>query len=112
MARHSYRLEALDPHLGTWVPLFGEVGLEYGRGYLQHQREAPGPRLALRLVRQDGRVMDETSALTEAGIGMIAGWPTAEQYRNAAQRCLLKAEEIEARERRQRERELERGRSG
>lgn len=97
MNKYRYNLEAQDES-GTWFRLFGEVGLEYGRGYLGHSRESPGPRLALRIVRSDGRIMEETSALSEASIGMVAGWPTAEQYRRAAERCIRAAERIEERE--------------
>lgn len=94
MGKYSYTIEVQDES-GTWFKTFGEVGLEYGRGYLRHSQESPGPRLALRLVRSDGRVMCETNALSEASIGMVAGWPTAEQYRRAAERCLRAAERIE-----------------
>ena len=84
--RYAYWIEVQDGD--QWVRLFGGVGLEWGRGYLAHQRHAPSPRLALRLVRSDGRVMDEAPGIEEASIGMVAGWPTADQYRRAAERCL------------------------
>jgi hypothetical protein len=37
-------------------------------------------------------------ARPDADVGMVAGWPTAEQYRAAGKRCIARAEAIEARE--------------
>ena len=45
----------------------------------------------MRLVRSDGRVVDEVPAIEEASIGMVAGWPTATQYLRAARRCVALA---------------------
>ena len=96
MARHTYRMEAQDH--GRWVVIMGEVGLEYGRGWLAHHRQLPGPRLAIRLVRSDGREVDSVSRDEEASIGMHAGTPTADDYRAAAARCIERAVWIEAQE--------------
>ncbi len=83
MPRWEYKIEA--EHKGKSVPLLGYTGgLEYLRGVLAHHREAPGPRLAYRIVRSDGRVMEIVSSREEASIGMVLGWPTANQYAQAA----------------------------
>lgn len=83
----SYDLEILD-HAGRWCPVMTNVQLGWGAGWLAHHREAPGPRLAARLVRRkDGKVMDEAPSRPEAAIGMVAGWPEWWQYAGAAARA-------------------------
>lgn len=94
MTRHTYRLEVDDN--GTWVPLTGGAcGREFGIGYVFACRERPGPKLGIRLTRGDGKVVEEAPGTTEASIGLVAGFPTAEQYRRAAARCIARAEAIE-----------------
>lgn len=94
--RHTYRLEwEID---GVWRTFVGDaVGREYGRGFLEARRGAPGPRLGCRLVRSDGRVIEEVPALADVSIGAVVGWPTAEEYRAAARRALHMADLIERR---------------
>lgn len=99
MARHTYRLQALHPSLGWQDLAGGQTGREYGLGYIAARCEAPGPRVAVRLVRDDGHVVDAAPGIEGASIGAVAGWPTAEQYRRAAERCLALARAIEERER-------------
>ena len=94
--KHTYRLETLVD--GEWRALVGSAcGREYGLGYVVARREMPGPRYGVRLVRDDGKVLDEAPALDEVSIGPVAGWPTAAQYRAAAARALAKADEIDRR---------------
>lgn len=95
MAKYGYSIQYWWEERQEWVTHVKGEGLEFCRGYVHHQRCAPGPRLACRLVRSDGRIMEEVNGLTEAGIGMVAGWPSAEQYRRAADRCIRQAERIE-----------------
>ena len=92
VSKHSYYLETY--HNDAWVQHPWTVGLEYGRGYIAHRRESPGPRLAMRLVRDDGRVMDDAPGLADASIGIVAGWPTEAQYRAAARRADAAADEV------------------
>ena len=54
------------------------------------------PRVHLRLVRSDGKIMDEVEPHDDVGIGMVAGWPTAEQYEAAAERAMTRAAKIRA----------------
>lgn len=98
----QYRIEVeMEP--GRWAPIPTLTGirLEWGKGYVWHHRDAPGPRCGLRLVREaDGRVIDTAPGGTEVSIGMFAGWPTAAQYERAAARALemaAKLRELEAR---------------
>lgn len=91
MARYTYEIQAHDNGRFGWCRLF-EVGLEYGRGYLASLRDGPTPRLAYRLMRDDGKIMEELPAVEEAGIGLVAGWPSTAQYEAAAIRCLQLAE--------------------
>ena len=82
----------------------------YGEGYLDHHRDAHGPRCAMRLVDPAGRVRDEVKAVDTVSIGMIAGWPTAEQYEAAANVALERARLIRERRELELEREAERKR--
>jgi len=93
--KHTYVVESL--HNGKWIELF-ENTRDYCLGYVSHVQYC-APRKAYRIVRSDGKVMQELPAAEDCSIGMIAGWPTPEQYEGAAQRALEQA----ARIRRQRE---------
>ena len=76
---------------------------DYCQGYLDALRGSY-PRENVRLVRSDGKVMDELQAYSEVAIGQVAGFPTPEQYEQAAQRALLRAAEIRQRSERDEER--------
>lgn len=52
------------------------------------------PRVHLRMVRSDGKIVCELAAHDDVVIGMIAGFPTAEQYERAAERALETARKI------------------
>lgn len=93
--KHTYVVESL--HNGKWIELF-ENTRDYCLGYVSHVQYC-APRKAYRIVRSDGKVMKELPAAEDCSIGMVAGWPTPEQYEGAAQRALEQA----ARIRRQRE---------
>lgn len=86
MAKYTYRIHVFSRE--KWVAVSREMPKTYGDGYLAHHRGAPGPRCAMRLVRSDGRIVAEVPALEEAGIGIVAGGPTAAQYLQAARRCI------------------------
>lgn len=95
--RHVYYIEFLID--GVWSRTAGcACGREFGHGYLAALREGHGPRLAARLMRDDGKEVDFTTALEEVSIGPVAGHPTAAQYRAAAAHALAKAEELEKRQ--------------
>lgn len=92
--KYSYSLQI--PSRDEWVE-FRSGSMGYCQGYLDAMR-GQAPRLSMRMVRSDGRIMDEVDAFDDVNIGMIAGWPTAEQYENAAERALERATKIRERQ--------------
>lgn len=62
-------------------------------GWLSHA-QYDYPRNAKRMVRSDGKLMHEIKANDEVSIGMIASYPTPEQYERAANVALAKAARI------------------
>lgn len=91
--KHTYRLEVRTGN--SWYRLF-ENSRDFCMGYLTRAMES-SPRLAMRVMRGDGVLVDQIAMSDSVSIGMVAGWPTAEQYRQAAHRALAAAEEIERR---------------
>jgi hypothetical protein len=90
MANHTYKLESF--YLERWMKI-KEGGLQYLQGYLDARKDA-SPRPAYRLVRSDGKVMEEVALRQDVSLGMVAGWPTAEQYERAAEKALAQAKAI------------------
>ncbi len=87
----TYHIEC--PCLGKWNPFIKGRSRGYCDGYMDAMR-GQLPRLHLRMVRSDGKIVDEVEAFDDVGIGQVAGWPTAEQYELAAERALEKAKKI------------------
>jgi len=103
VSKYTYSFEVLLDD--KWFRPFGMADTQLGflRGYAMGRNDTAAPRLAMRVIRSDGRVMDEYAAATEVNIGLIAGWPTPEQYEEAAKRALATAGRIrEANKRRER----------
>lgn len=90
---YSYHIEC--PFLDGWNK-FKEGPKSYCDGYMDAMR-GQLPRLNLRMVRSDGKITQEIEAHDDVGIGMVAGWPTAEQYESAAERALERARKIRER---------------
>ena len=90
MSKNTYKLEALCH--GQWHKVI-ESSMQYCKGYMAAKREYH-PRLAHRLIRSDGRVIDQFEASEDVCIGQVAGHPTAEQYEAAAKRALDRAKSI------------------
>jgi hypothetical protein len=90
--KHTWKVEAL--HDGEWKKVI-EASKQFCEGFL-HARQYEAPRLAQRLIRDDGKVFYELPAKAEVFIGQVAGWPTAEQYERAVARALEKARAIRA----------------
>jgi len=88
---YTYHIEC--PCLGKWNAFIKESSRSYCNGYMDAMR-GQLPRLHLRLVRSDGKIMDEVMPHDDMGVGMIAGWPTAEQYEAAAERAIERARKI------------------
>lgn len=92
--KHTYWIEWQDPTLGWTRPLGSDDSLVYWRGYLDRHRECGGPRLACRIVRGDGKVIEEVPAIDDATIGAVAGFPTWQQYARAAAGALERGAQI------------------
>ena len=97
--KHSYRFHIQD-HSGRWTETFGEVSRSEGAGYLMCHRECPSPRLPVRLVRSDGRVVDESPGREGASLGAGVGFPEASTYLFAAAKAIEAAVAIQERRRR------------
>ena len=89
-AKYTYKVEVqID---GKWVYML-DGSKDFCMGYLTRAVEH-SPRLAIRVMRSDGKVIDSIEKSDEVQIGMVASWPTPEQYEAAARRALATAEEI------------------
>lgn len=93
------KLEMLD---GKWFRPCGlaEETRGFALGYLMGRHDTPAPRPAMRVVRSDGKVVDEYVASEDVDIGLIAGWPSPEQYEGAAERAMQTAARIRAQQER------------
>lgn len=100
MSKHIYAIEYRQSEDQGWKGLFlyRDVPKTWAEGWLAHHRNAPGPRLGLRLVRSDGKVLEEVSGREDVSLGMVAGWPTWEQYVAAAIRALDTAAQVSQRQ--------------
>jgi hypothetical protein len=97
MANYTYKLEVQLTGIGdgtTWAAI-RTGGLQYLLGYLDCASNQ-SPRLPHRVVRNDGKVESHFNEVVDVNIGMIAGWPSAEQYEEAARRAYGRAEAIRA----------------
>ena len=95
--KYDYHIETFA--IGKWLNIV-MGSREYCRGYL-NARQDFSPRPAYRLMRSDGAIVDQYPARDDVSVGMIAGFPTAEQYELAAKRALDMAAAI--RERKEKE---------
>ena len=91
--KHEYHLESFA--IGKWLKIM-QGSLQYCQGFLDARKDY-APRNAYRLMRSDGRVMEEVPAREDVNIGQIAGWPSAEQYEAAANKALERAKAIRER---------------
>jgi hypothetical protein len=89
--KYTYNIEC--PLGDKWVAFIKMQTRTYCDGYLD-ALEGQFPRNNLRMVRSDGKIVREVKAFDDVSVGMIAGWPTAEQYEHAAERALEKAKRI------------------
>lgn len=84
-----------------WINIM-ECNLNYGKGYMDCYRYQ-APRSGMRLVRSDGKVIEELSENEEVSIGQVAGWATPEQYERASENALIKARSIRLQQEKQKE---------
>ena len=93
LMKHEYHLESFA--IGKWLKIL-QGSLQYCQGFLDARKDY-APRNAYRLMRSDGRVMEEVPSREDVNIGQIAGWPTAVQYETAANKALERAKAIRER---------------
>lgn len=99
MSKYNYIVQCKATTDHKWFNLIEYHGMEFCKGYMFGVRDKGGsPRLDHRLIRSVGgkvdRVIDEITGSEEVSIGMIAGFPTAEQYERAAEKAMKKADDI------------------
>ena len=96
-SKYTYRMEfkMMDGHWDASTFWLACCPVVYLRGYLDCYRYMT-PRLAARIVRSDGKIIEELEAREDVGIGMIAGRPSPEQYEAAAARALKTAAALRA----------------
>ena len=103
--KHTYAVESF--FLGRWAKLFSTETKDFCEGYVSHAQYCH-PRNAMRIVRSDGKIVHEMKADADVNIGMIAGWPTPEQYEAAAESALKQAARIREQDAKKEERRLAR----
>lgn len=81
---NNYRVETMFSW--KWCKV-AEGTLAYCRGYID-AKSYGAPRLAHRIVKHDGKVVEEFAEMEDVCVGMIAGFPTPEQYERAAAKAL------------------------
>jgi hypothetical protein len=89
-SKYTYSVESY--FIDKWVKLFTETR-DFCSGYLNHAAYNH-PRNAMRMIRSDGKVMVELKEDADVSVGMVASWPTPEQYESAAKRALEQAARI------------------
>lgn len=91
MSLCPFILEAEYPAPHGWLKVV-EGGREYCIGYL-HGRTESIPRPAMRVRRtKDDKIVEAWDASTSAPVGASCGWPSYQQLRTAAVKCLLQME--------------------
>lgn len=93
MSKYTYRIEC--PFGDSWNAFIKDETRDFCLGYLKAM-QGQAPRSHLRLIRSDGKLIGEASPKDDVSVGMIAGWPTAEQYERAANEALERANTIRA----------------
>ena len=95
MRKYTYQLQAFGETL-QWFTLGGcsDVPLQWAHGFMAARQEMNGPMLPLRILRSDGKIVAENAGRIEVSIGLVAGFPSPEQYERAAERALQTAAKI------------------
>lgn len=97
MSSNIYSVEAQQED-GEWVEIIGHETRGFCDGFVLAHRYQPAPRLAVRAIRKDGHVAEVSPAHEGVSLGMIAGFPSAAQYRRAGDRAHAMADDVERRE--------------
>lgn len=91
MTRYTYAVEVQAQAGGEWYPIVRHETRDFCLGYILALRDQPPPRQARRVVRSDGKVVEQADHDSRVALGMIAGFPTPEQYERAALAAMEKA---------------------
>lgn len=97
MASPKYTYSVQSFYLDRWIEIIKGETRDFCLGYL-YARKDMAPRNAYRLIRSDEKILEETPAEKDVSIGMIASWPTAQQYDLAAAEAMKQAARIRAEE--------------
>lgn len=82
-----------------WVTVLQDQGKAYCQGYLDRVRDEIEIRNEWRLLdTKTDKVLLTVPPRTDLSLGQIAGWASAEQYDEAAERAKAKAQAIRERE--------------
>ena len=90
-SKYSYAVEVRQDANGKWYPIVRDETRDFCMGYVLAMRDAPPPRAARRVVRSDGKVIDQAEHDHRVALGMIAGFPSPERYEAAARKALEQA---------------------
>jgi len=104
---NDYRIECFAS--GTifgWSKII-QGSKHYCQGFLDARKDY-APRYAYRIIDPKGKIIEETPAKSDVNIGMIAGFPTAEQYERAGNEALERARKIREKKQQEEERREER----
>lgn len=94
--KYTYSVETF--YLNQWVALIKDEQRGFAHGYFFGRKDTViGPRLECRFIRSDGKVIDSYPATNDVSLGMIAGFPSPEQYEQAAEKALKTAKQIRER---------------
>jgi len=93
-SKYRYAVEIRQEANGEWYPIVRGETQDFCMGYVLALRDAPPPRAARRVVRSDGKVIDQAEHDHRVALGMVAGFPTPEQYESAARDAIEKAAHI------------------
>lgn len=89
--KYTYRVEVQHESSGTWKPVVTDETRDFCLGYVVAIQRLPPPRAALRIVRGDGKVIDQRDRHDRVALGIVLGLPAPEQYEDAARRAIEEA---------------------
>lgn len=91
--KYTYRIETY--YLDKWWTLI-EASRQFCEGFIWARKD-DAPHSHFRLIRSDDKIVHDLPAVKEVSVGMVAGFPTPEQYERAAQEALAKAAALRSR---------------
>lgn len=93
----KYTYSIACPFLDGWDEFIKYQSKGFCEGYITAVK-SQGLRKSLRVIRSDGKIVYECDEKSKVSLGMIAGFPTSEDYERAGQEALVKAGELRQRE--------------